>query len=117
MKTIITCSAGRTLPEGAESTENADSFGCSACEYVNDNRVHRCNEFIELAGVDAQGKDWNRWTCAKTAMPSLLIESASTNRSVAMAIESQRNEQIKRQDKMLELAEQGKLIPLEKNSA
>jgi len=117
MKTIITCSAGMTKPMAGKSTENADSFGCAACEYVYKNTIHRCNEFIEMAGVDAQGKDWNRWTCARSAMPALIIESSSTNRSVAMAIESQRNEQIKRQDKMLELAEQGKLISLEKNSA
>ncbi|RKZ97008.1 MAG: hypothetical protein DRQ42_10045 [Gammaproteobacteria bacterium] len=80
METVITCPLG------------------SACEEIKDNKAHRCAWFIEMSGVDAQGNDHNSSKCAMAWMPILQVEMSGTNRGQTAAIESLRNETVKRQN-------------------
>lgn len=81
----------------------------SECETAKDGYIERCRWYQEYAGRDASGKEHNHWECSMAMMPVLQLEAARTNRSVAAAVESARNENIKRQDlaikamKLLEL--------------
>ena len=65
-------------------------FG-SVCSEIKDNKLHRCHLYTEMKGCDAQGNEHDQWRCALAWMPILQVESSSTNRSVAAAIESARN--------------------------
>ncbi|RLB65533.1 MAG: hypothetical protein DRH08_07850 [Deltaproteobacteria bacterium] len=105
MKTIIICSQGSIKPKDAVITDNAESFGCEACEYIYNNVIHRCNKFISLAGQDPQtGVTLNDiHKCADTWAPILQTEMSGTNRGQTDAIVSLRNETVKRQDKMLHI--------------
>jgi len=69
------------------------------CEQIKDNKLHRCRAYIQIAGKDALGKDHNGWGCSTFEwQPILLLEIAGTNRGQTQAIESMRNETVKRQD-------------------
>ena len=70
----------------------------SECETARDGYIERCRWYQEYAGKDASGKEHNRWECSMAMMPILQLEAARTNRNVAAAVESARNENIKRQD-------------------
>jgi len=72
-------------------------FG-SECETAHDGYIERCRWYQEYAGKDASGKERSSWECSMAMMPILQLESAKTNRNVAAAVESARNENIKRQD-------------------
>lgn len=57
-----------------------------------------CPWFVELRGKDATGQDQDSFNCAVAWMPILQVEMAGTNRGQTAAIESLRNETVKRQD-------------------
>lgn len=73
----------------------------STCEKIVDDHIERCAWYVEVAGVKPDGEQVNEWACAMTWMPMLQIETARTNRGQTQAIESMRNETIKRQDKAM----------------
>jgi hypothetical protein len=70
----------------------------SKCTEIKDNKVHRCAWYTKIVGKDAQGEEHDDWACAIAWMPILTIEMANTNRGQTAAIESLRNETVKRQD-------------------
>ena len=45
---MIKCYRGNILPKEAKATENSKSFGCDACEYMENNELIRCSKFIVL---------------------------------------------------------------------
>lgn len=92
--TIITCPLG------------------SKCEEIRDNKLHRCMWYTCLAGMNPQtGEQIDEWKCAMSWIPIMLVENANTNRGQTAAIESMRNEQVKRQDLALEAMMQ---LPVQK---
>ena len=97
MPVNIFCNIGNTLPKDAVPTENAKSYGCNACEYIQMNEVHRCNKFIAIAGRTPDGDDVDEWRCSDAWIPTLILENAMTNRGQTEAIESFRNESVKGQ--------------------
>lgn len=69
------------------------------CEEIKDNKIYRCNWYVELKGKDPQSEqDISEWRCAIAWNSILQIEIAQTNRGQTQAIEIMRNETIKRQD-------------------
>jgi len=78
----------------------------SKCYEIKDNKAHRCAWSLEIAGKDAQGNDCNDWRCAIVWQPILMMESSKASRSTTAAVESMRNETLKRQDVALAVAAQ-----------
>ncbi len=78
------------------------------CEEIKDNRLHRCAWYVKLQGIDKQGNEHDRWDCAIAWGPVLHVEMAGTNRHQTAAIESMRNETIKRQEAALKVLENAK---------
>jgi len=71
----------------------------SKCEEAKDGKIHRCAWYTRIAGTNPQdGSQTDDWECAITWMPILQIEMSNTNRSQSAALESFRNESVKRQD-------------------
>ncbi len=73
----------------------------SECEKVSttkENTVDRCAWYVEVAGVDAQGKEHNTSKCSMSWMPILNLEMAGTNRGQTKALESFRNEMVRGQE-------------------
>lgn len=83
MKCILTCPLG------------------SKCEEIKDNKLYRCAWYVQMAGTDPAGNPVDDWRCAIAWQPILLVEVSGTNRGQTAAIESLRNETIKRQDTAL----------------
>lgn len=55
-----------------------------------------CPKFVHLRGTDPQtGGPVDKWGCADSFMPLLLIENAQMSRQTGAAIESLRNEAVK----------------------
>ena len=77
----------------------------SQCEEIRDNKIYRCAWYTTLKGMDSNGQDRDEKACAITWMPVLQIESAGVGKGQVAAIESLRNEHIKRQDQALQLIE------------
>lgn len=69
-----------------------------------DKKIHRCAWHIKMAGTDQSGKKHDEWNCAIAWQPILMVELSSTGRSTAAAVESLRNETVKRQDAALSIA-------------
>ena len=83
----------------------------SKCEEIVEGQFRRCAWYTEMTGQDAQGNDHNTWRCAMAWMPILQVEVAGTNRGQTAAIESLRNETVKRQNLALsQIANAEKLI-------
>ena len=61
------------------------------CQEIKRGKIHQCNLYIEVAGIDAQGKDTNESKCAFSWMPTLSLEIATTNRQTAASVQSMRN--------------------------
>lgn len=77
-------------------------FNSGKCsKVIDEDTIEHCPLHIEMRGKDATGKDHDTWKCAIAWMPLLQIEVAGTNRTVAKAVQSARNEQTKRQDAAL----------------
>ena len=73
------------------------------CEKIVGDHIERCMWLQKIVGTDQQGNEHDDWNCAITWQPILQIEVAGTNRGQTQAIESLRNETVKRQTKALEL--------------
>jgi len=72
-------------------------FG-SKCEEVKNNEMHRCRFFIQIRGKDPQSEEiFDKWDCAFSLLPIIMIENAQTNRGQTQALESFRNEVIRGQ--------------------
>ena len=71
------------------------------CEEIVDNKLHRCAWYTEMQGRAPDGQIYNEWKCAIAWQPILMTEMSSTNRGQTHAIESLRNETVKRQDAAL----------------
>ena len=57
----------------------------------------KCEWFINLRGTNPQsGEDVDEWGCAVTWMPMFLIENSQQQRQTGAAVESFRNETVKR---------------------
>lgn len=97
MRNKINCATGSTLPTDAIPTENAESYGCDACEYIKDNVIHRCSKFIGVTGKDPQSEDKfkDEHKCKDAWDIVLILEVAQTNRGQTIAIESFRNNMLK----------------------
>ncbi len=63
----------------------------SKCEEAKDGVIKRCAWFTKLRGTDAQGVEHDEYACAIAWLPILQLEVAGTNRSVAAAVEDERN--------------------------
>jgi len=70
----------------------------SQCTEIKDNKLYRCAWHVEMKGIDASGENHNEWKCSMAWMPILQTEMAGTNRGQTAAIESLRNETVKRQN-------------------
>ena len=80
----------------------------SVCEEIKDNKIHRCHWYIGVTGsyeVDGKEVDEERFSCAIAWLPALQLEMSKTNRGQTSALESFRNETVKRQDDMINEAE------------
>lgn len=81
------------------------------CEYIGDDKkLHRCRAYMHVRGLDpTTGEELNEWKCSQFEwQPILLLEIAKTNRGQTEAICSLRDENIKRQDLALRLAQTNK---------
>ena len=76
----------------------------SKCEEIKGNALYRCAWYVQLSGTDSQGNEHDSWKCAIAWQPILQIETAATNRGQTAALESMRNETVKRQDVALQMA-------------
>ncbi len=57
----------------------------------------KCEWFTEVRGTNPQtGKEVDEWGCAVTWLPMLLIENSQQQRQTGAAVESFRNETVKR---------------------
>lgn len=66
------------------------------------NVCHKCPWWIQLRGKDPTGtKEIDHWGCAVSFMPILQIETAQQSRQTGAAVESFRNEVIKRNDSQI----------------
>lgn len=71
----------------------------SDCETIKDNKIHRCRWYVALKGKNPQSEDVvDKWDCAISWLPILLVENAQTNRGQTQVLESFRNEMVKSQD-------------------
>ena len=62
---------------------------------------HGCHFYIHLTGNHPQtGQPVDEFDCAIAWMPILLVENARTMRGAQAAVESMRNEVVKRQDQL-----------------
>lgn len=67
----------------------------SQCEKIQDNTIHRCAWFVELAGTNPNtGEVLNERGCAMSWLPILLIENSQQQKSTSAAVESFRNEMV-----------------------
>lgn len=73
------------------------------CVEAKDGKLHRCAWHVKMAGVDQSGKRHDEWNCAIAWQPLLMVEMSSSGRSTAAAVESLRNETVKRQDAALKM--------------
>ena len=112
MKIIVNCYNGNIKPKDAEPTKASEDYGCDACEYIHNNQIHRCSNFIFITGKDPQNNKQyiDVGKCAETWGPTLTVENSLANRSMAAAMESMRNETAKRQDTMISLIGSGVAI-------
>ena len=106
MKININCFMGNILPKGAKETDKASDFGCGACEYIKENEIHRCSNFLGITGKDPQnGEQYiDEWKCGASWAALLQVENSMTNRSAAAATESLRNEMVSGNQKLLHVA-------------
>ena len=106
MKKILNCYIGNVCPSDAEPTDAAIEYGCDACEYIKDNKIQGCTSFVFMAGRAPDGETYKDiGKCTQAWESILLVENAMTNRGQTQALESFRNETVKRQDVMIEKAE------------
>lgn len=74
------------------------------CETVKDDAVVRCPWFVKVIGQHPQtGEQMDKYNCAMTWLPILLIENTASSNSAGAAIESFRNEMVKGNGELLQL--------------
>ena len=72
----------------------------SECEEIKNNVLHTCKWFTQIKGINPQtGEHVDERACAISLLPMLLIETAKENRGQTAALESFRNEMVKRADR------------------
>ena len=76
----------------------------SVCEEIKNDKIYRCAWYTEMQGLDASGEPHDESRCSMAWMPILQTEMSGTNRGQTAAIESLRNETVKRQDLFLNLS-------------
>lgn len=63
---------------------------------------HTCEWYILVRGKDPQSmKEYDNWGCAMRWLPIMAIENSQMQRQTAAAVESFRNETVKRQDQVI----------------
>jgi hypothetical protein len=75
----------------------------SQCKEIKDGKMYQCMWLVTLSGQDAQGKEQDREDCAIAWQPLLALESSRHNVVNTAAINSLRNETVKRQDAAIAL--------------
>lgn len=77
----------------------------SVCEEIKDNKIYRCHWYIGVMGSHKNSNgteiEEERFACAIAWLPTLQLEMSKTNRGQTSALESFRNETVKRQDDMI----------------
>lgn len=72
------------------------------CEKVADGKLERCMWYTKMEGINPQnGEKLDRWDCAITWQPLLMVENSKNSMMNTNAILSFRNETVKRQDEAL----------------
>ena len=70
----------------------------STCEEVKDGKIMRCAWYTKVVGKDPQSTESiDRWACAMSWLPTMMVEVSQTNRGQTAALESFRNETVKGQ--------------------
>jgi len=78
-------------------TKHICPLGCE-CEKIKKNTLYRCRWYIQIRGQHPQtGQEVDEWNCALVWNVIVGLEMARTNRGQTQAIESFRNETVKRQ--------------------
>jgi hypothetical protein len=73
---------------------------------------HDCMMYVHIAMTDPQtGRDKDEWTCCIPLTAILQVEGARQTRGVQAAVENLRNEVVKRQDVLNEVALRPRLRP------
>lgn len=66
---------------------------------------HTCPLWVKVRGVDPNtGQEVDDWRCSFAWLPMLLIENASQSRQAGAAVESMRNEIVRRMDNPVPIA-------------
>ena len=82
----------------------------SNCERVIDGAIERCAWYVKLEGEHPQsGEKMNESRCAMAWIPVLQIEGNGQNRHITTAVQSLRNETIKRQNAALEMVKNAQI--------
>lgn len=72
------------------------------CEEARDGKLYRCRWYVQIAGQHPQtGEQIDKWDCAIAWGPVLAVEQARNQCSTTAAVESHRNESVKRQEILL----------------
>ena len=87
----------------------------SQCKEIKDGKMHQCMWLVTLRGQDAQGNDQDREDCAIAWQPILALENSRHNVVNTAAINSLRNETVKRQDAAIAIAARLSVNPMIKD--
>ena len=85
-----------------------DGLKCTEVKFNKDTKeaeLHRCNWYTKMVGIDPQtGGNVDTWKCNLSWMPILLVENSAQQIRTGQAVESLREETIKRQDVLIQSA-------------
>ena len=75
------------------------------CPLLNKKCIeHKCSWFTQIRGINPNtGQEVDEWQCVVGILPILLIENSSQQRQTGAAVESMRNEMVKRDTSTLSL--------------
>lgn len=106
MKKIVNCYNGNVMPKDAEPTQESAAYGCDACQYIKDNKLHQCSSFIFRDKYDIKTKEkvGTDWACSEAWQAILQCETSEITLNQTTAIESLRNETVSRQDQIISLS-------------
>jgi hypothetical protein len=92
-------------------------LGMKGCEYVEDNKMYRCNWYMRMQGNDPQtGEAVDKWGCSIVWGPITAIETSKTNRRAGQAVESLRDHVVSGNNQFLGLISQAKALADGNNS-
>lgn len=84
--------------------------GDSSCETVVNGKIRRCKFYKQWGGVNPNtGENIDNWECEIHMNNIISLEISALLRGNRQAVESMRDETIKRQDEFLGLAHQSRL--------